>query len=150
MDVTRLRGLLQNHRRLAFDTSVFIYHLEANPKYVALTDEVFSWLQKAKSSGVTSTITMTEILVQPYRENDKSRVDLFYALLSTFPNLSWVAPSLQMADTAAQIRARHGLRTPDALQAATAIHSAATGLITNDPIFRRVRELDILVLEQFL
>jgi hypothetical protein len=31
------------------------------------------------------------------------------------------------------IRARHRLRSPNALQGATAAHTKATGLITNDP-----------------
>jgi predicted nucleic acid-binding protein len=42
------------------------------------------------------------------------------------------------------------LRTPDALQAATAVHAGATGLITNDPVFERVEGLETLVLESLL
>jgi len=62
--------------------------------------------------GVTSTITMTELLVQPYRAGDEQRVDEFYGLLATYPNLDWIAPDLEIADMAARIRAMHGLRTP--------------------------------------
>jgi hypothetical protein len=40
-----------------------------------------------------------------------------YALLSTFPHLEWVAPTLRIADVGAQLRADYYLRTPDALQA---------------------------------
>jgi len=47
---------------------------------------------------VTSTITMTELLVQSYREEDTEKVNQFYALLSTYPNLEWVAPDLEVAD----------------------------------------------------
>jgi len=132
------------------DTSVFIYQLEANLRYLPFTDHIFSWLERPASRAVTSTITMTELLVQPYREFDERRVNQFLALLSTFPNLDWVAPSLEIADTAARIRALHRLRTPDALQAATAIQTSATGLITNDPIFERVEGFETLVLEQVL
>jgi predicted nucleic acid-binding protein len=39
------------------------------------------------------------------------------------------------------------LATPDALQAATALHANATGLVTNDPIFKRVADLDVLLLD---
>jgi predicted nucleic acid-binding protein len=42
------------------------------------------------------------------------------------------------------------LRTPDALQAATALHTQATGLITNDPVFTRVESFEALVLDQLL
>jgi predicted nucleic acid-binding protein len=93
---------------------------------------------------------MTELLVQPYRVADQERVDEYYALLSTFPNLTWVAPDLEIADMAARFRAIHHLKTPDALQAATAVHSRATGLITNDAVFERVAEFETLLLDRFL
>ena len=93
---------------------------------------------------------MTELLVPSYRDHDEHRVDEFYGLLSTYPNLEWIAPSLEIADAAARMRALHRLRTPDALQAATAAHAQATALITNDPAFARVGEFEVVVLEQFL
>ena len=150
MEVARLRAFLRQHRRIALDTSIFIYQLEANVRYLALTDYIFSWLEQPGSSAVTSTITMTELLAQPYRALDEQRVDEFFGLLSTYPNLEWIAPDLQIADRAAQIRARHRLRTPDALQAATAVQARATGLITNDPVFERVDEFDTLLLDQLV
>jgi len=150
LEVARLRAFLRQHRRIALDTSIFIYQLEANVRYLALTNHIFSWLEQPGSSSITSTITMTEVLVQPYRAMDEQRVDEFFGLLSTYPNLEWIAPDLQIADRAAQIRARHRLRTPDALQAATAVQARATGLITNDPVFERVDEFDTLVLEQLV
>ena len=150
MEVTRLSGFLHRHRRIEFDTSIFIYQLEANTRYVGLTDLVFSWLERPSHTAVTSTITMTELLVQPYRQADDEQVDEFYGLLSTYPNLDWIAPDLAIADAAARIRAAHRLRTPDALQAATAVQSSATGLITNDPAFERVKEFETLVLDHLL
>lgn len=150
MGLTRLRGFLRRHQRIAFDTSVFIYQLEANARYIDLTDHVFTWLERPNHAAVTSTITMAELLVQPYRVADDQQVDEFYALLSTYPNLDWIAPSLPIADRAARIRAAHRLRMPDALQAATAIESQATGLVTNDSVFERVREFETLVLHRLL
>ncbi len=135
MGVERLRAFLRSHRRIALDTSIFIYQLEPNPKYLAFTDPIFSWLERPGSAAITSTITMTELLVLPYREGDEQRVNDFYGLLSNYPNLDWIAPNLETAELAARIRALHRLRTPDALQAATAVHAQATGLITNDPVF---------------
>lgn len=150
MGLDRLRVFLRRHRRIALDTSVFIYQLEANARYLPITDHVFSWLERPDSKAVTSTITMTELLVQPYRDDDVQRVDEFYGLLSTYPNLDWIAPDLGIADLAARLRAGHRLRTPDALQAATALHAHATGLITNDPVFTRVATLETLVLDRLL
>ena len=150
MGLERLRTFLRRHRRIALDTSIFIYQLETNPRYLAYTDHIFSWIERPGSKAITSTITMTELLVQPYRDSDEQRADEFYGLLSTYPNLDWIAPNLEIADLAARIRALHRLRTPDALQAATAEHSLATGLITNDPVFERVGIFETMVLDQLV
>jgi predicted nucleic acid-binding protein len=150
LGLTRLRSFLRRHRSIAIDTNVFIYALEAAPRYAALADHIFSWLEQAGHRGVTSTITMTELLVQPYRDRDEHRVNEFYGLLSTYPNLEWIAPDLEIADTAARIRAMYGLRTPDSLQAATAVRSHVTGLVTNDPVFGRVDRFETLVLDRVL
>lgn len=93
---------------------------------------------------------MTELLVQPYRTADQQQADEFYVLLSTYPNLEWIAPNLEIADRAAQLRAIHGLRTPDALHAATAIHAGAAGFVTNDPVFERVKDFETLLLDKLL
>lgn len=93
---------------------------------------------------------MTELLVPSYRDHDEHKVDAFYGLLSTYPNLQWIAPDLEAADLAAKLRAVYRLRTPDALQAATALRVHATGLITNDPVFRRIEGLEAAILDQFI
>jgi len=148
LGLDRLGVFLRRHSRIALDTSVFIYHLEANARYVPFTGRVFAWLEHPDSRAVTSTIIMTELLVGPYRVSDQRRVDAFYGLLSTFPNLDWIAPDLEIADLAARLRADHRLKTPDALQAATAAQSGASGMITNDPAFDRVAGFETLVLER--
>jgi predicted nucleic acid-binding protein len=107
-------------------------------------------MERSGHEAVTSTITMTELLVPSYREKDEHQIDAFYSLLTTYPGLKWIAPDLQVADLAAKLRAQHRLRTPDALQAATAIQSEATGMVTNDPVFARVAEFETAVLDLFL
>ena len=146
----RLGAFLRRHRRIALDTSIFIYELEANERYVALADRVFAWIEQPGHAAVTSTITMTELLVQPYRESDEARVDQFYGLLTTYPHLDWVAPDLEIADMAARLRVLHRLKTPDALQAATAARADATGFVTNDPVFERVEAFETLLFDQLL
>ncbi len=152
MGLDRLRAFLRRHPRIALDTSVFIYQLEANRRYLALTDHIFAWIERPGSKAVTSTVTMTELLVQPYRDRDRDeqRVDEIYGLLATYPNLEWIAPNLEISDVAARMRALYRMRTPDALQAATATHARTTALITNDPVFERVESFETLVLDSLL
>jgi predicted nucleic acid-binding protein len=93
---------------------------------------------------------MTEILVKPYRTLEANAVRQMHAVLLTYPNLEWIEPDLGIADMAAQLRAVHRLQTPDALQAATAIRSGATGLVTNDASFERIPAFETLLLDRLL
>ncbi|HEX5228268.1 MAG TPA: PIN domain-containing protein [Bryobacteraceae bacterium] len=145
-----LRAFLQRHGKIALDTSVFIYQLEANPRYVDLTDATFAWIEQPNHAGIASTITMTELLVPAYRESDESRVDTLYGLLSRYEHIAWIPPDLEIADVAARIRATYRMTTPYAIHAATAIRAKATGLVTNDPIFSRVPGFETLVIERLL
>ena len=147
MAITPLRAFVSKHRRIAIDTCTFIYQWEANARYSPFTDWIFSSLEQGDFIAVTSTITMTELLVHPYRYHDLERVNELAGLLLSYPNLEWIPGTLQIAVRAAEIRANHRLLSPDALQAATALHANATGLVTNDPVFKRVAELDVLLLD---
>ncbi len=150
MTPARLRAFLARNRRVALDTSVFIYQLEANPKYLPLTDAIFRWLERPGSSAVTSAITMTELLVHPHHLRDDARINEIFGLLSTFPHLDWVSTTLQIADEAARARAHWRLRTPDAIQFATGFLAGASGLITNNQAFENTQGLDILLLDTLL
>lgn len=146
----KLESFLTKHRKVGIDTAVFIYQVEENPQYVGLTERIFAWLEGPNAHGVTSTITMLELLVHPYRDSDSEQADNFYALLSTYPHLEWLPLTLTLADRAAHLRADHNLRTPDAIQAATALVEKATGFISNDYAFRKIEELDVLILDELL
>jgi predicted nucleic acid-binding protein len=145
-----LARFLKRHQRIGLDTSVFIYELEENPQYIEIVHPIFRWLEEPASYAAASTITMLELLVHPYRKFDIDTVNKFYALLSTYPNLHWVELTLPVADAAARIRAEFNLKTPDAIQAASALALQATGFISNDPIFRRLQNLEVLILDDFL
>jgi len=150
LEIARLRAFLRAHRLVALDTCIFIYQWEANPRYSPLTDHVFSSLEQSDFAAVTSTITMTELLVHPFRDKDPSGVNEIFGLIGSNPNLEWISPDLEIAARAAEIRGRFGLQTPDALQAATAIRANATAMLTDDATFKRVSDFDVLVLDDYL
>ena len=93
-------------------------------------------------------MTLTELLVVPYRLADHDQRIRIYGLLRSFPNLDWVAPDLKIADDAARLRAAYGLRIADALQASTAVAQEATAFVTNDAAFTRVREFETIALDR--
>jgi predicted nucleic acid-binding protein len=93
---------------------------------------------------------MAELLVQPYRNADLERVNQYYALLTTYPNLLWIAPDLEIADLAAKFRAEYRLKMPDALQAATAAKAQASGFVTNGAVFKRVAPFETLQFDDLM
>ena len=54
-------------------------------------------------------------------------------------------------EKAANLRATlSGLKTPDALHAATALEHGRGLLVTNDPVFRRIADLSIILLSDLI
>ena len=98
----------------------------------------------------TSTLSLLEILVRPYRKKLDDLALRFFSLFTTYPNLHWIDLTLDIADTAARLRVEHRLKTPDAIQVGTAVCSGATGFLCNDPAFKRVKEIDCLLLDDCL
>ncbi len=115
-----------------------------------MADQVFAWIEQPGHSAVTSTVTLTELLVKPHVESNLKLVDAIYGLLALYPNLSWIPADLDIAALAGRYRAQHRMRTPDALQAATATRSLATGVVTNDPIFARIGAFETLQFDSLL
>ncbi len=103
-------------------------------------------MEEGRIEALTSTLTLTEILTQPYRLGKEELVLKFYSLFTTYPHLTWVPLSLNISDLAAKIRAEHNLKTPDAIQIATALSSGATGFICNDRVFLRIKDIECLIL----
>jgi predicted nucleic acid-binding protein len=97
-------------------------------------------------------ITVTEVLTQPFIKSRHELVQKYKYFLEESSDFMVYPIDFLIAEKAASLRAKYMLRTPDALQIATAIENNATLLITNDDGFKRVKEdeLEILVLKDFL
>ena len=98
---------------------------------------------------VCSEMVIAETLVRPLREGHAELETAFRAVFAA-PEVQLVPATRQVWEDAARIRAASGLKTPDALHAATALRSGCALFITNDTDFRRVRGLPIVVLDDLL
>ncbi len=145
-----ISSALRGHRWVGLDTSVFIYHLEgasrfADPAGVALTE-----LAMGAFEGVTSVLTLMEIAVKPLQLDRGDVADEYEILLTTYPHLTVADLDQTTARRAAELRATHRLRPADALQVAACLQHGATALLTNDTGLRRVPDLDVLLLADFV
>jgi predicted nucleic acid-binding protein len=126
-----------DYNKVAIDSNCFIYLIEGSP-YVDLLTPLFQKIENGSLLAVTSILTMTEILVKPYKSKDYKLVEEYRTTLLNFPNLTFRDIDFSIANKAAACKAEYGLRTPDAIQLATAICEEADVFITNDQDFRKV------------
>lgn len=146
--MTKLDAALAGVTRLGFDTAPVIYFIEAHPQYDALVTEVFQRVTDGVLSGFTSVITLAEVLVHPFRHEDAGLQKEYRDLLLHSDHFQTVSIDPDTAERAAELRARYNVRTPDALQIATALAAGCEAFLTNDPVFKRVTELRVLVLDE--
>lgn len=144
----KLDQALGNITKIGFDTPPIIYFIEAHPQYDALVTEVFQHIATASIQGYTSVITLSEVLVQPFRQSNTHLQQLYRQILTRTLNFRTLPINIAIAEHAADLRARYNLRTPDALQIAAALSVGCEALLTNDSMLQRVTELQILVLDE--
>ena len=131
------------------DASGFIYSVERIPPYSDLLEPMWQQAQAGQISIVSSELVILETLVKPLREEDTVVEALFHSLFGA-KEVHLIPTTRQLWEEAARLRARTGLKTPDALHAAAALHAECTLFITNDNDFRRIENLDVVVLDDLL
>ena len=143
-----VRGITEG-QIIGIDTMVFIYHLEDHPDFSFITERLFDEIEKGKYNAVTSFITLIEILVKPKSGGDFKAVGDYRDLLLTFPNLKFSPLDLQISDLASSLRAKYSIKTPDAIQIATALAEGAGAFITNDERLRKIEEIKVILLDSW-
>ena len=146
--MTKLDDALQGVQQLGLDTAPVIYFIETNPKYDALVTEIFRRISRGVLEGLCSVITLTEVLVQPLRQRDQQLAQDYSDLLLNSRHFATVSIDPVTATTAADLRARYALRTPDALQVAAAMQGGCQAFLTKDTTLRLVTAIRVLVLDE--
>ncbi|HSL84955.1 MAG TPA: PIN domain-containing protein [Thermoanaerobaculia bacterium] len=136
---------------VGLDTPAFIHYIEENPRYLPLVEPVFQALDAGVLEGVTSAITLLEVLVVPYRSGNTPLAERYEALLTRGRGLRLFDLTRPLLRAAARLRATTGLKTPDALQVAAALSAGSTTFVTNDDRWpEEVAGLRIAQLEGYL
>lgn len=142
-----LASALAGHRLIALDTSIWIYHFEGSTAYGRAADSVLQAVSEGQVAGVASELVLLELLVAPLKKGAQDTADEIELTLLHFPHLQLAPITRGILARAAEIRARYGLRTPDAIMIATAIESDATLAVTNDRDWQKVDDIEILLLQ---
>ena len=133
---------------VALDTAPLIYFIEEHPDFLPIVAPFFEALDDGDLEVVTSTITLLEVLVHPLRESNHEVVEQYRDVLINAQGITLVDVSADVAIAASSLRASYGIKTPDAIQLATAIQNGATAFLTNDSALKKVVELQVLVVHE--
>jgi predicted nucleic acid-binding protein len=135
---------------VALDTVVFIYFLEAHREYLPIVEPLFEEIDRRRREAVTSSLTLLEVLVVPYRAGDLDLARRYEALLTGSRGLRMVEIDRDQLKAAALLRAKHRLRTPDAIQTGAALSSGCKTFVTNDRDLPEIPGLKIIQLKDYL
>lgn len=102
-----------------------------------------------KFQFTTSVLTLMEILIQPIRINATKLVEEYENIICNSKTISIHGFNIEIAKTAAKIRAEYGFKTPDSIQLATAISTNSDYFLTNDKQLKIFKEIEIILLEEF-
>jgi predicted nucleic acid-binding protein len=132
---------------IGLDTAPLIYFIEQNVNYIETVRPFFRAINQGEFQVVTSILTLTEVLVYPLRINNTELAQQYREILSDQDYLKTVDISSVIAEIAAYLRGKYNIRTPDAIQLATAINQSAVYFLTNDARLPNLLEIEILLLD---
>lgn len=143
--VDELRAL-----RVCIDTAPMIYFIEKNPKYFNVLRPVFLEIDAGRIEAITSTITLLEVLVQPFKTSNAALAEKYREILLYSDGLTTFEILHEVSELSSKLRAKYTIKTPDAIQIAVGVLYGATKFLTNDPVLKRVPDIKVLVLDDFL
>lgn len=132
--------------KLALDTAPIIYFVEKHPDYLQKMRYVFQRIDIGQIIAYSTVITLTEVLHFPIQQNATQLIKDYEDILQNSKNFQLIPIDTSIARIAANLRAKYRLKTPDALQIATALETKSDAFLTNDFQLKRVQELPIIIL----
>jgi predicted nucleic acid-binding protein len=127
------------------DASALIYLLEGDAHWARAVQQEIGRLASDQPGLkiAVSRLSALECRVGPLRRGDQASLARFDAFFAQ-PDLLWVELSASVVEQATQLRATHGLRTPDALQAACCLQLGPEAvMLSGDADFRAIPVLQL-------
>jgi predicted nucleic acid-binding protein len=127
------------------DTAPLIYLVEGTPaRSDVVESQIRNWIESGEDL-VTSCMTLMELLVHPKRRGDRRLENQYRLYLERLLALPLQPIDERVAEKAAEIRARHGFKSPDSLQLAAAVCCGCSIFYSNDQALMKFDELDVVL-----
>ena len=132
---------LRNGALILVDSAPIIYLLEYHPKFGPRFRSLFERQAAGEIVFAVTTATIAEVLGGPLSIGQEVLAKRYRAIME-----SWevVELSIDIAESAARLRASLELKLPDAIQVASAIAIGADAFVTHDRDFSSVTSLPVL------
>lgn len=127
-------------RKIYIDTNLYIAFFEGKS---GVSERVEKLLIDPDVEIIASPLVHMELLVAPLREKHQQLTNIYQNLEKYINNFRYVDFSLKISQTAAVLRAKYGLTTPDCIHLATAIEEKADIFYTADKGIKKVKEVKI-------
>lgn len=131
-----------------FDASALIYFVEGAEPFASRVRAALVNLEKRRRSVdvAVGRLSWLECRVRPARLKELQTLAAFDAFFAR-ADLTWIEMTREVVELATAIRVKHGLRTPDALQAASCLQLGPSHVfLTGDASFKKVSSLNVTLL----
>ncbi len=132
---------LPDQALLLVDSAPVIYVLEGHPRFGPRFKPLFEAHAAGRLRFAVTTLTIAEVLTGPLHAADEALARRYRGILELWQP---IALDVDIAVSAARLRASLRLKLADAVQTASALAINAAALVTHDRDFSRVRSLRIL------
>ena len=123
------------------DSAPIIYILEGHAKLAARFAPLFQRHADGELLLAVSTVSIAEVLAGPLKAGEEALAKRYRAVMETW---QVVDLTVDVAESAARLRGKYGLKLPDAIQLASALAINADALVTHDRDFASVSGVRIL------
>lgn len=133
--------------KVSLDTNIFLAVKNKEPN-IEYSKKIIDSIESKQFEGVMSTIVLAEVLVGFYqnKETDKANRFASKALL----NYDLLEVNLEIAQEAAKIRAKHNIKLPDAIIAASTIAAEADYFISQDKLLLKRLNIKTIAPKEFV
>jgi predicted nucleic acid-binding protein len=140
MGALTLTGLPEQSLLLV-DSAPIIYYFEEHPKFEPRFRPLFDAHAAGRLRLAVTTVTILEVMTGPLRAGDEALARRYRASLESWQT---VELNIDIAESAARLRASFRLKLADAIQAASALAINAAALVAHDRDFSRVHSLRVI------
>ncbi len=130
------------------DANALIYLIEGNEPFSGRVRQQIAAATAGypKIGTALNRPSWLECRVGPMKRGDATVLAAFNSFFDR-PHLRWIELDRTVVELATAVQARHGLRAPGALQAASCLQLGERHvMLTGDPVFKRMAGLNVAVL----